>query len=134
MCNLIAIIPTTASRLYNTFGLDFAVPAQYDPETPSGRGFPLAQQSSSPGETRRKEAIMAPIDYSIVIEVAHHVEWYGHQSRASIVRKFGAGADAAIDAAVELGLLQVTPRLGGFTATRKVKSELFGDRYAAAWA
>ena len=32
MHNLIAIIPTTASRL-NTFGLDFAVPAQYDPET-----------------------------------------------------------------------------------------------------
>ena len=33
MCNLIAIIPTTPSALYNTFGLDFAVPAQYDPET-----------------------------------------------------------------------------------------------------
>ena len=45
-----------------------------------------------------------------------------------------ASCDAAIDAAVELGLLQVTPRLGGFTATRKVKAELFGDRYAAAWA
>ena len=27
MCNLIAIIPTATSRLYNTFGLDFAVPA-----------------------------------------------------------------------------------------------------------
>ena len=27
MCNLIAIIPTTPSALYNTFGLDFAVPA-----------------------------------------------------------------------------------------------------------
>lgn len=30
---LIALIPTTASSLYNTFGLDFARPAQYDPET-----------------------------------------------------------------------------------------------------
>ena len=77
---------------------------------------------------------MAPIASSLVIEVAHHVEWYGHQSRAGIVRKFGADADAAIDAALELGLLQVVPRLGGFAATRKVKSELFGDRYAAAWA
>lgn len=27
MCNLIALIPTTPSALYNTFGLDFAVPA-----------------------------------------------------------------------------------------------------------
>ena len=77
---------------------------------------------------------MAPIASSLVIEIAHHVEWCGHQSRACIVRKFGADADDAIDAAVELGLLQVTPRLGGFTATRKVKAELFGDRYAAAWA
>lgn len=77
---------------------------------------------------------MAPIASALVIEVAHHVEWYGHQSRASIARKFGADADEAIDTAVELGLLQVTPRLGGFTATRKVKAELFGERYAEAWA
>jgi len=77
---------------------------------------------------------MAPIASSLVIEVAHHVEWFGHQGRAAIVRKFGADADVAIDAAVELGLLQATPRLGGFTATRKVKAELFGERYADAWA
>ena len=79
---------------------------------------------------------MAPIasTTALVIEVAHHVEWYGHQSRAAIVRKFGADANAAIDAAVAAGLLAETPRLGGFTATRKVKAELFGDRYAEAWA
>ena len=46
----------------------------------------------------------------------------------------GASVATAIDAAIELGLLREVPRLGGFTATRKVKAELFGDRYAAAWA
>ena len=78
---------------------------------------------------------MAPIaSAALVIEVAHHVEWYGHPSRAAIVRKFGADADAAIDAAIASGLLLEVPRLGGFTATRKVKAELFGERYAEAWA
>ena len=190
MCNLIAIIPTTPSALYNTFGLDFAVPAQYDPETGDcivdadwldwveiGPFDPERPELTDPrdravrnrldeaaqtagygldwgtyretttwefhevdayrldqGEKPMTTTQIGTFDYSLVIEVAHHVEWYGHQSRASIVRKFGAGADDAIDAAVEMGLLREVPRLGGFTATRKVKSELFGDRYAAAWA
>lgn len=76
---------------------------------------------------------MAPTASSLVVEVAHHVEWCGHQSRAAIIRKFGADAALAIAAAVELGLLREVPRIGGFTATSKVKAELFGERYSDMW-
>ena len=63
--------------------------------------------------------------------VAAHVVWAGHQRRDSILAAVGCD-DAAIDRAVELGLITEVPRLGGFTATRTTRARSFGRRFADA--
>lgn len=64
--------------------------------------------------------------------VAAHVVWAGHQGRDSILTAVGCDA-AAIDRAVELGLIAEVPRLGGYTATRTTRARTFGRGFADAW-
>lgn len=68
--------------------------------------------------------------------IATEIAWNGSASDGWIAAKLaGAGFDTDAKSvaafAVESGLLRPIPRLGGYTASRKVNARTFGDKFAA---
>lgn len=67
--------------------------------------------------------------------VATDIAWNGSASDAWIAQRIareGLPLDAAdvIRFALSEGLIRPIPRIGGYTATRKVNADTFGERYA----
>ena len=67
--------------------------------------------------------------------IATEVAWHGPASEAWVASRLasaGFDIDAAtvIAFAVESGLLRPIPRLGGYTVSRKVNAEVFGETFA----
>lgn len=60
--------------------------------------------------------------------VAEYVAYMGHQGTASLTRR--QFTSEVVDEADRLGLIQPVPRLGGWTAARKVTRKHLGARAA----